>query len=291
MQVEITDLYVYPIKSCAGLRLQSSTISARGLAWDREWMITDSEGNMATQRTLPQMALITPSVTETHLHLTAPGMAPFRISLDAAVSRPMALTVWQSRVWGYDEGDAVGAWLTMFLNTEGESYRLWRTHPQSHRRIDQAWLSEWKKRNQGISPMLSETEFAFADGFPFLICNAASLDDLNARIQEQGDEPISIDRFRPNIVISGLEAYAEDNLLTLSADEHRFARLKHCTRCKLPNVNPATAEVGPQPWNTLLAYRRFPKGLLFGINAGLSALGADDTIQVGQALAVTFESD
>lgn len=284
MNITISDLYIYPIKSCAGVRLERSQISARGLQWDREWIIVDQAGRMATQRRLPQLALITPRISETHLHLTAPGMVPFMISLDAAFSAPIAIQVWQDQVLGSDEGDAVASWLSQYLNSEGASYRLLRIHPEAQRHIDIAWLNPWQRKTQRQSATLRDTEFAFADGFPFLICNKASLDALNVAIQEQGDAAIRMERFRPNIVISGIEAYAEDNLLSLEGEDYDFAKLKNCTRCKLPNVDPLTAEVGHQPWDALMMHRRFPSGVWFGINAGLSRLGDNNEIYVGQGL-------
>ncbi|MCQ9615589.1 MOSC N-terminal beta barrel domain-containing protein [Paenalcaligenes niemegkensis] len=288
MNVEITDLYVYPIKSCAGLSLQSSPISSRGLKWDREWVIVNSSGQMVTQRTLPRLALVAPTVSETHLHLVAPGMAPFMLSLDAAVSPTIAVTVWSAQTLGYDEGDAVAAWLSTYLSVDGESYRLLRTHPQAKRRIGERWLEAWQKQSQYESELLNQTAFAFADGFPFLICNRASLDELNAEIQKQGDAPIAMERFRPNIVLSGLDAYEEDYLLTLQGGGNAFAKLKDCTRCLLPNVEPLTAEVGHQPWNALSDTRQFEAGVLFGVNAGLSDVSPEGVIRVGQRLDVAF---
>lgn len=283
MKVEITDLYIYPIKSCAGLRLEHSQLSERGLKWDREWIIVDDAGRMATQRTLPQLALITPHISDTHLHLSAPGMVPFMISLDVALSTAVPVKVWRDQTLGYDEGDAVASWLSHYLNITGVSFRLLRTHPESRRHIDIAWLNAWQRETQIQSDTLRNSTFAFADGFPLLICNKASLDALNERIQEQGDAPITMQRFRPNIVISGIEAYAEDELISINGGGHSFAKLKNCTRCKLPNVDPITALVGNQPWDTLIVHRRFPSGICFGVNAGLSVLGDSGDIRVGQS--------
>ncbi|HLS42515.1 MAG TPA: MOSC N-terminal beta barrel domain-containing protein [Paenalcaligenes sp.] len=289
MVVEVTDLFVYPVKSCAGIRLQQSPISESGLKWDREWLIVDSTGRMVTQRTVPQLALIQAVPSDTHLRLSAPGMAPFSFSLDAAVTSAIPVTVWRDQTLGCDEGDAVANWLSQYLNT-GERFRLVRNHPEAQRHIGRDWLSAWRRQTGGENELISSSVFAFADSFPFLICNTASLQALNQTIVEQGDEAVMMERFRPNIVVSGLSAYQEDELRSLQADSFQFEKLKICTRCKLPNVDPFTAEVGEQPWNALIATRRFPPGLLFGVNAGLSTVSPNSEIRVGQSLQATFQA-
>lgn len=288
MQVEVTQLCIYPIKSCAGIPLQHSEIDHRGLKWDREWVIVDEQGQMLTQRTAPIMTLIQPTITEHSLLLQAPTMPELAVSLDLDESVAMRLRIWDDLTLGADQGEAAAAWLSQFLQ---QPCRLLRVHTKAQRGLSQTWVRKWLQADlaPAEAPDLAQTHFGFADGFPFLICNQASLDELNALIVQQGaDEPIEIERFRPNIVIQGLEAYEEDHLLSLVGAGLQFAKLKNCTRCPLPNVNPVTAAIGLQPGLALRDSRRTLEGVTFGVNAALFGLEAPATLTVGQQLEAEF---
>lgn len=286
MLVKIEQLVTYPVKSCAGITVNRSEINASGLKWDRQWVVVDSNGIKLTQRSLPNMVLIQPTLTATHLCLDAPGMPRTQISLNTAVSAAVSVQIWDDRTFGNDQGDGAASWLSHFL---GISCRLLRVHPNAQRGLHSHWIRQWLKTQnnpQLNTQQLSTTHFGFADGFPFLICNQSSLDELNAEIQQQGTETVSMNRFRPNIVISGLEAYDEDYVISLEGNGHYFAKLKNCTRCPMPNVDPITANVGTQPGLALVKTRRTNEGILFGINAALYQADERGWIEVGQVLQV-----
>lgn len=287
MSVRITALYSYPIKSCAAMVLTRSAISPAGLAWDRQWVMVDEDGNKMTQRTIPRMALIQPVIVAQQMRLQAPGMPDFELSLEA-VEQPAIVDVqiWADWTRGQDEGDAVAHWLGSFL---GMSCRLLRVHPTAHRAVSATWSRKWADRSGESAQFLQQGRFGFADGFPFLICNESSLDELNTEIRAQQGSEIRINRFRPNIVVQGLDAYEEDYVQSLQGGGHYFARLKNCTRCPMPNVNPETAEVGDQPGRALASTRRADMGILFGINMGLYQASNSPFIEVGQVMDVEYD--
>lgn len=285
MSVRITLLITYPIKSCAGIKLESSIIDASGLQWDRQWVVVDERGNTLTQRTVPTMVLIQPTIDGDYLVLSAPGQKNISIALKAKVTPAVAVAVqiWQDATYGADEGEEVAAWLSQFL---GQPCRLLRVHAQARRTLSKAWVRQWEMQADESIDLLVNTHFGFADGFPFLICNESSLQELNAAIQADGDMPVDMHRFRPNIVINGMTAYEEDYALRLYGGGHYFAKLKHCTRCPMPNVDPSTAVVGTQPSIALAKTRHTTEGICFGINAALYRASEYSTVQVGQALTV-----
>lgn len=287
MQVEVTQLCIYPIKSCAGIPLQHSEIDHRGLKWDREWVIVDEQGQMLTQRTAPIMTLIQPTITEHSLLLQAPTMPELAVSLDLDESVAMRLRIWDDLTLGADQGEAAAAWLSQFLQ---QPCRLLRVHTKAQRGLSQTWVRKWLQADlaPAEAPDLAQTHFGFADGFPFLICNQASLDELNTLIVQQGADPIGMSRFRPNIVIQGLEAYEEDYVWSLVGEHLQFAKLKNCTRCPLPNVDPLTAEIGLQPALALRDSRRTLEGVTFGINVALFGVEPVATLAVGQCFTAEF---
>ncbi|MEX3788371.1 MOSC domain-containing protein [Paraburkholderia sp. BR14374] len=280
----ISELFVYPIKSCAGIRLDAARLRATGLEYDRNWMIVDPEGAMFTQRAYPRMALIKVELGAEDLIVNAPGMRELRTPLDAARLAGAArvdTAVWSDAAYGLDTGEATAAWFTEFL---GLPARLLRFDPERERIVD----PDYTDSTGGATTF-------FADGFPLLVAGQASLDDLNARLNRKGAPSIGIDRFRPNIVLTGLEAYEEDYVETLAvaADADSSARVelrlvKLCSRCPMPTIDQARGAPDPdwpnEPTDTMLAYRvseRFDGAVTFGNNA-LVASGAGAWLRVGQ---------
>ncbi|WP_233830073.1 MOSC domain-containing protein [Paraburkholderia sp. ZP32-5] len=284
----ISELFVYPIKSCAGIALREARLLATGLEYDRNWMITDPDGAMLTQRAYPRMALIRVEIGDADLIVSAPGMPVLRTPLDAArlgAAVKVETKVWRDAAYGLDTGDEAAAWFTEFL---GLPARLLRFNPARERIVD-----------PGYTASTGGATTFFADGFPLLVIGQASLDDLNARLNGKGAPSIRIDRFRPNIVLSGLDAYEEDYVETLSADvaatntagddPHVELRLvKLCSRCPMPNIDQARGAPDPawpnEPTDTMLGYRvnaNFQGAVTFGNNA-LVASGAGAWLRVGQ---------
>lgn len=283
MTISILSLHTYPVKSCGAITHPQIGVSATGLAHDREWVVVDERGRFLTQRAHPRMALVQPALDATALFLNAPEMPTLRISLHPATSGTAAtpLRIWGSETLGRDEGDLAGRWFSDYL---GLRCRLYRRHPDACRLADLRQVANWQKRRPDIEGFPSEHPMGFADAFPFLIANQASLDDLNQRLVARGLEAITMARFRPNIVIQGLEAYEEDYLSSLQIGPLTLALVKRCSRCTVPNVHPLTAEAGDEPMNTLQSYRSFESGVLFGVNAVIAGVSPDTVLSVGDQL-------
>ncbi|WKB54618.1 MOSC domain-containing protein [Eleftheria terrae] len=257
----VSGLYVYPIKSCAGVSLPESLIVETGLEFDRAWMVVDDRGHFVSQRELPRMALIRPTLRHADMVLRAPGMLALHVAYDS-VEAACTVRLWNEMVRAYDMGDLAAQWFSDFL---GRPLRLVRYDPEHKRLSDAAWTDGREAENQ------------FSDGFPYLVVSQSSVDELNRRLQARGQAPVSVERFRPNIVISGdLDPNAEDYFDELQIETPqglvRLQMCKPCTRCNIPNVDPQTGATGHEPGDTLSLYRqdmRLNGAITFGMNAML----------------------
>ncbi|EIF31232.1 putative Fe-S protein [Burkholderia sp. Ch1-1] len=280
----ISELFVYPIKSCAGIALHEARLLATGLEYDRCWMVTDPAGAMLTQRAYPRMALIKVEIGAEDLVIRAPGMSELRTPLNAArldAAPAIQTKVWRDAAYGLDTGAASAAWFSAFL---GVPARLLRFDPGHERIVD-----------PGYTDSVGGATTYFADGFPLLVIGQASLDDLNTRLNGKGAPAIPIDRFRPNVVLTGLDAYEEDYVETLSVDGDagenvQLQLVKPCSRCPMPTIDQAKGAPDPdwpnEPTDTMSVYRANPQrdgAITFGNNA-LVASGAGQWLRVGQSV-------
>lgn len=278
----IAALNVYPVKSCRGIARARATAAARGLALetgrhavaDREWMIVDDRGAFVTQRQQPRLALLVPRLDDDALELSTPGRAPLHVALAPARGPTREVAIWNDRVEAHDAGDEAARWLASFL---GAPARLVRFDLTRERRCNPAYAGD------------SGAHTAFADGYPLLVIGEASLADLNARLAAKGSPALPMNRFRPNVVVAGLEPYDEDHLDTIAADGVVLKLVKPCTRCQIPTTDQQTAVRGVEPLATLAEYRLDRKldGVAFGMNAIL-AEGAGRTLAVGASASCTF---
>lgn len=258
----VASVHVHPIKSCGGLAVGEALLIETGLEFDRAWMVVDEEGRMLTQREWPRMALIQPTLRHHDLLLRAPGMLALHLALEA-VEDPTTAQVWDDRVKAYEMGALAAQWFTDFLAPgAGRRLRLVRFDPDQKRLASRKWTG----------PVEAET--AFSDAYPLLVTNSASLADLNQRLQSRGAAPVTMQRFRPNLVIDGLQAWDEDHVdeILLEADDGPVVLrlVKPCTRCSIPNVDPGSAETASEPGATLATFRSDPRmdgGVTFGVNA------------------------
>jgi uncharacterized protein len=269
----IAELFVYPVKSTRAVARARVRVAATGLEWDRQWMLVDSNGTFLSQRTHPQLARIVPEITSESLTLRAPGLPAFFVPLsarDTLAGERIAVRVHRDPCVGIDQGAGVAAWLTEAV---GAAVRLVRVPPRPER------LANPKFAGAVAAPM------GFADGFPLLVCNRASLDDLNARMPE----PIPMDRFRPNLVLAGLPAWAEDRIGTLTIGALTLRLVKPCTRCTIPSVDQRTGLPGTDPAPVLRQFRFDNEllGITFGENAVIAA-GTGAEIERGAACEVSF---
>ncbi len=287
VQARIAQLFIYPVKSCAGIALQEAELTETGLDLDRAWMVVDEDGEFVTQREAPRLALVRPELRRggTELALRAPGMLALHLRVDV-VEDPARVRVWDDEVPAWDMGDVAAQWFTDFLalNAAGlpaagaPRYRLVRFDPEHRRLSSLKWTGGVEAPNQ------------FSDGFPLLVLGQGSLDGLNARLQAAGEAPVGIERFRPNLVLEGLDAHDEDRVQSLHiAAEPQAVVLKPvkpCPRCPIPNIDPATAQSSPVVGDALQAYRqdaRLDGAVTFGMNA-IALAGVGSVLRVGQAV-------
>ncbi len=256
--IVVSELHVYPVKSLAGISLQSSRIDALGLVSDRRWMVVDESGHMMTQRVHPRMALIRPTLDDDRLRLDYPGKAPIEVPAAEGGER-VPVRVWDDTVNALTTDPDVDWWLSEVL---GEPARLVRFPRDEKRPVDRNYAR-------------AGDQTAFSDGFPILLIGQGSLDDLNGRL----DTPLPMRRFRPNIVVSGAAPYAEDDWQGMEIAGVHFRIVKPCSRCVVTTVDPDTGEVaGEEPLRTLATYRLRDGKVMFGQNvipdnAGILRLG------------------
>ena len=270
--VGIAALNVYPVKSCAGIAPTEALLIETGLEFDRAWMVVDSPTRtFVSQRELPRMALIQPTLKHSEMVLRGPGMLALHIVLDR-VEAPTRVTVWNDALAAYDMGDLCAQWFSDFL---GRPLRLVRFDPDQKRLSDRRWTGA------------IEAENGFGDGFPLLVTSASALGELNRRLHDVGADPVTMARFRPNLVLDGLDAHAEDALdeITFDTDDGavRLKLVKPCVRCTIPDVDPLTAERGHAVGDALRAYRadaRMDGGITFGMNAVIVE-GIERALRVG----------
>lgn len=269
--LSIAALYLHPVKSCAGIAVDEALVVETGLEFDRAWMVVDADGVFVTQRELPRMALVRPTLRASDLVLRAPGMLPLHLLLDT-VEAPTRARVWNDTVRAYDMGALAAQWFSDFL---GRHVRLVRFDPEQRRLSNPA-------RSRGI-----DAENAFSDGFPLLVASTASLAALNERLAVAGAAPVTLERLRPNLVLDGLDAHGEDFLDEIEFDTGngpvRIRLADACTRCSIPDVDPATGERGHAVGDALAAYRadaRRGGAITFGMNA-VVVEGVDRMLHTG----------
>lgn len=247
--MQISGIFVYPVKSLGGIALHSAKVEARGLQYDRRWMIVDPNGMFLTQREYPEMTLLIPTIETDYLvirHLTKP-FAPLTIPLKTSLeAEPIQVQVFDDICTALVVNREADVWLSEALQTP---CRLVYMPDHSRRPTDPAYSQ-------------SGDIVSFADGFPILIVGEASLEDLNQRLQT----PVPMNRFRPNLVFSGGLRYEEDTWKNFKIGKLHFRGVKTCGRCAITTINQDTAERGSEPLKTLASYRLSGKRILFGMN-------------------------
>jgi len=274
----ISQLVIYPIKSCAGLAVDHATLTTAGLVHkgvgDREWMVVDPSGQFLTQREFSRMARIMPQVRDGLVSVTFPDMAALpleRRHLPEDETRLVA--VWDDHVIATDCGDVAAAWFTQVIGTP---CRLVRFRENVVRSTSTRWTG-------GVA-----AETRFADGYPLLAIGDASLADLNARLLAAGREAVPMNRFRANLVIDGIDAFEEDYAATFTVGDAVVAPVKPCSRCPIPSIDQATGVPGPDLLDILGTYRanaRMDGAICFGMNCIVTA-GAGAALRVGQEVEV-----
>jgi uncharacterized protein YcbX len=279
--VTLSALWVHPVKSCGGVSPDEALVIETGLEFDRAWMVVDAQGSFVSQRQLPRMALIRPTLKRHEMLLRAPGMLTLHVALDT-VEAPCLVTVWNDRVEAYDMGDLAAQWFSDFLH---QRVRLVRFDPESRRLSCRKWTGDIEAHN------------AFTDGFPLLVASSGSLAELNRRLAERGAPPVTLQRFRPNLVLDGLDPHGEDFIdeIVLRGPDGpvRLKLVKPCTRCTIPSVDPSTGVQGIEPGDTLAGYRadaRLNGAITFAMNAVIVE-GFERRLHVGARGEATIRFD
>jgi uncharacterized protein YcbX len=269
MNATIAALYVYPVKSCRGIALPAARLTERGIAHDREWMIVDAADRFITQRELPRLALINTSLSDATLRLDAPGLPALEIEFDRDGAR-RDVTVWRDTLPAIDQGDDAARWLSQWI---GAPARLVRFDRAVKRMCNPEFAGP------------GGAHHAFADGYPVLVLSQASLAELNRRLAA----PLPVDRFRPNILLAGIDAHDEDHFAAIEVGPARLKLVKPCTRCQITTTDQASAVVGIEPLPTLALYRHDAAldGVTFGMNAIIEA-GVGTTIATGARVTCTL---
>ncbi len=243
--MQLSGLFIYPIKACAGLALPRAAVVERGLAADRRYMVADRNGRFVTQRELPRLCLVETALEGERLVISAPGIGS--LSLPSALDKGerVRFQVWSSQgsALRHDDGSR---WFSELLGDEMQLVYM----PDDERRA----VNPARARPGDV--------VSFADAYPLLLISEESLADLNARL----DEPLEMRRFRPNLVISGAEPYGEDRMTRLRVGSVSFRGVKRCDRCSVTTVDPETGVRGKEPLRTLAKYRLEDGKVWFGMN-------------------------
>lgn len=261
--MRLVSLHIHPLKGARGIQVERAVVEPSGLRHDRRFMLVDVRGGFVSQRSHPRLALVETALVDASLRLALPCGA--RVAVPLAPEGPRReVEVWGDRVMAVRVEGEASALLSGFL---GDALELVHMPPDVRRPVD----PDYAERGDHVS---------FADGFPLLLASLESLADLNARL----DEPVPMDRFRPNLVIGGGRAYAEDAHERVRVGALQFRMPKPCSRCQVTTVDQATGELsGPEPLRTLASYRAEGRRVYFGQNLipdGTGALSVGDEVEL-----------
>ena len=267
MGATLSAINVYPVKGLKGIALETAHCTDRGIRNDRRWMIVDSDGVFLSQRTFPRMATVWTELTDSSLVLSAPDEDPVEVPLAPPPAPWMKVQVWESVCDAIPASREADWWLTQYL---GQPCRLVYMPDDSVRYSKSKYAGEGKR-------------VGFADGYAYLMIGEASLADLNSRLAAKKHPALPMNRFRPNLVLSGTEPYAEDRYGEIRIGDAAFRAVKPCGRCQVTTTDQASGEVmGPEPLLTLASYRDSAEfGQMFGMNLVSVRAG---TVRVGDSV-------
>ena len=264
-EIFLSAINIYPIKSLGGIALNEAKVEARGLQYDRRWLLVDKDDTFITQREYPRMALVSLRLKPDGLEASAPGMKPLLIPFH--LQKPVAVTVkiWTSICEALVVGDFADAWFTDFLKTQ---CKLVYMPDETRRQVNPLYA-------------VGDNIVSFADGYPFHLIGESSLEDLNKRLERF----VPMNRFRPNFVVSGSLAYDEDGWKKIRIGATLFHVVKPCGRCAIPTIDQTAGErTGQEPLRTLARYRSEDHNVYFG--QYLIADQEDDILHVGDKVEV-----
>jgi uncharacterized protein YcbX len=263
--LRVSGIWVYPVKALGGIPLHSSEVEARGLQYDRRWMLTDSEGNFLSQRDFPRLTLFRMQFQEDGVLVQDPDQrqTPLLIPFHEKGGQNRTVKIWDDRVAALQVSEKADAWFTFLLD---RPVRLVRMPKSTRRQVD----VKYARSGEVVS---------FADGYPSLIIGEAALNELNGRL----DNPMEMIRFRPNLVFSGGLPHDEDRWAEIRIGGISFSCVKPCARCAVPSIDPATGKKGQEPNRTLATYRQWENKIWFGQNLlhhGHGRIHVGDAVEV-----------
>lgn len=247
-ELRLSEIWIYPIKSLGGIRLNHSRVLEKGLEYDRRWMLVDEHGVFLSQRNTPALALLKLSFEYHELKIVdSRQSAAHSILLHPQMpGGGEKVVIWDDTVTAYEVNQKSSLWFSQSL---GLNCRLVYFPEENSRPVD----PKYKVHDEHVS---------LADGYPFLIIGQSSLDYLNSKLAES----LPMNRFRPNFVVTGGEPHEEDTWRNFTIGPNRFVGVKPCARCAIPTINQDTAEKGIEPTRTLATYRKSDNKILFGQN-------------------------
>lgn len=245
----ISALYIYPIKSLGGIAIGSAMLTKRGLQYDRRWMLVDEKNRFLTQREYPQMALLKTAIESTSItvHHSAAKNDEIKIPLIPSSTTTVLVEVWDDVCAAIVADDSINQWFSRKLGITCKAVYM---PDETERPVDKRYAKE------------SSDITSFSDAYPILLVSEASLDDLNRRLES----PVPMDRFRPNLVISGTGAYAEDTMKQFRINGLNFYGVKLCGRCVVTTTDQQTGERNKEPLKTMATYRNINGKVCFGQN-------------------------
>lgn len=282
----ITKLVIYPVKSLQGIEVQQAVCLETGLQYDREWVIVNDNNQFMSQRNLPAMATIAVNITDTHLVLSHPEHGECAVSLANNQADAEEVTIWKDQSLAKDEGAAVSAWLTKALGAfRGSPLRLVRFDASRKRIVREKYTQT------------TDSILMFADACPYLLVNNESLTALNNTLTQNGHLPVSLDRFRGNIEVSGIAAWQEYHAKTIEIGQVVLRGEAPCHRCPMPGIDQKTGNTPEpgQPFKTLMqmAVPEDRSGAYFGLHATFNkqatatSNASENTIRIGDAIHFT----
>lgn len=245
-ELKLSQIWIYPIKSLGGISLTSSLVMKKGLQFDRRFMLVDETGKFMTQRVFPKMALFKLFIVNNVLSITHFQHILNISTQEIKSSTPFNVTIWDDTVAAFEVDPLYSKWFSEHL---GLNCKL-------------VYFPEENPRPVNPKYKVNDEHVSLADAYPFMMIGQSSLDDLNEKL----DEPVPINRFRPNFVFTGGKPYEEDTWRNFSIGNNRFTGVKMCDRCVLTTVNQETGEKGTEPLKTLATYRKWNNKIYFGQN-------------------------
>lgn len=267
--MQLSEIHVYPIKGLGGIQLTTTGLAIRGLKHDRRFMLTTLEGIFMTQRTIRQMALLQTAIQGDQLIIW------HRHQPENTLAIPIAPTYFTKEI----EVDVWG--ISGLAQVMPASINQWFQN-QLNAKCQLVYMPDTAERRMKEKYSTARDLVSFADGAPILIAGQAGLDDLNNRLES----PVSMNRFRPNLVFTGGEPFGEDKWTNVKIGDQAFKVTHRCVRCNVPNINQETAEIMKEPNRTLATFRRFDRKIFFGVNTVWEAdlVGGVGTISVGDSV-------